>query len=250
MFGNETLLSSVCKKIFRFQGNRCKITWGTRRRAEDDISQHVFVPRVPVFISNWGAVRRWCAGIELTPPPRPIHGGMCKDARPFRCRWLITARGVPAKVVLGAEEGQGYQEKTQVLLMRSFSTIKPTCCQLQRLLVEFWVRSSWKRTILPEGSWVRCFPGGGCAEMVFTHELSLRSGTTHWRIHMEGRLSWMVNYFTPRHFPTGCKQSFSVTQSRCILSPPTPACAPWSSFWALLSPSFFTYRQWRITVAE
>lgn len=119
MFGNETLLSSVCKKIFHFQGNRCKITWGTGRRAEDDISQHVFVPQVPVFISNQGAVRWWCAGIELTPPPRPIHGGTCKDARPFRWRWLITARGVPAKVVLGAEEGQGYQEKTQVLLMRS-----------------------------------------------------------------------------------------------------------------------------------
>lgn len=58
----------------------------------------------------------------------------------------------------------------------------------------------------------------GCAEVVFTHELSLRSGTTHWRIHTECRPSWMVNYFTPRHFLIGCKQSFSVTQSRCILS--------------------------------
>lgn len=57
--------------------------------------------------------------LSWPPPPRPIHGGTWKDARPFRWRWLITARGVPAKVVLGAEEGQGYQEKTQVLLMRS-----------------------------------------------------------------------------------------------------------------------------------
>lgn len=101
---------------------------------------------------------------------------------------------------------------------------------------------------MPEGHGVRCFPGGVQRRFLLLSPLSDPGLSAGDHRQIERRPFWVVRYFSLRHFLIG-RKSFLITQPCWILTLPFLP-APRSSFWAVLSPSFCTCKQWGMVIVE